>query len=183
MSLTIELRPAHEQAEFNLARWRQIMADPVIGRLPHAIETDRHGRILMSPPPGPRHANLQIKIGILLERLLPVGGQLGDCAVSTSDGIKGVDVAWLAPDRCHELSSDEPLRRAPDICVEILSPSNAVREIEEKIDLYFEAGAREVWVCDRQGQLSFHVGSRSDRRANSAICPEFPTKIPGSPGV
>src|SRR4051794_19058959 len=130
----------------------------------------------MSPPPGPRHAHFQSKIGTFLERLLPEGGQLGECAVSTSDGIKGVDVAWLAPDRRHELSGEEPVLRAPDTCVEILSPSNTVREIQDKIDLYFEAGAREVWVCDRQGRLNFHVGSRSNRRpSGTSPCRSDPT--------
>jgi Uma2 family endonuclease len=32
---------------------------------------------------------------------------------------------------------------------EILSPSNTAGEIDEKIALYFEAGAREVWICEQ----------------------------------
>mgnify|MGYP001313879954 CR=1 FL=1 len=37
---------------------------------------------------------------------------------------------------------------APEICLEILSPSNSIVEMEMKRALYFEAGAREVWECD-----------------------------------
>ena len=35
---------------------------------------------------------------------------------------------------------------APDLAVEVLSPSNTVREMEQKIDLYFGAGSRMVWI-------------------------------------
>ena len=34
------------------------------------------------------------------------------------------------------------LERAPEICVEVLSPSNSKPEMEEKRALYFEAGGK-----------------------------------------
>lgn len=47
MSLTFELCASEEQTAFNLRRWAEIQADPELQRLPHRIETDRHGRILI----------------------------------------------------------------------------------------------------------------------------------------
>jgi hypothetical protein len=47
--LTIQLHSSERQTAFNLNRWRELLADPELARLPHRIETDRHGRILMSP--------------------------------------------------------------------------------------------------------------------------------------
>jgi Uma2 family endonuclease len=38
----------------------------------------------------------------------------------------------------------DPPTLAPEICVEVLSPNNRWENIEEKIDLYLEAGAEEV---------------------------------------
>jgi len=42
----------------------------------------------------------------------------------------------------------EGCRGAPDLVVEILSPSNTAIEMERKLKLYQEAGVREYWVID-----------------------------------
>src|ERR1700686_4406678 len=140
-------------------RWHQLLADPELARLPYRVETDRHGHILMSPPPAPAHGKMQNWIGTLLEQLLPNGHVVTECPVSTPDGVKAIDVAWLAPERGQEADTETCLTRAPEICVEILSPSNTEGEIDEKIALYFEAGACEVWICERDGTLKFHFSS------------------------
>jgi Uma2 family endonuclease len=142
MSLTIQLEGSENRTAFNLRRWQELLADPELARLSYRIETDRHGHILMSPPPAPSHGKKQNRMGTLLERLLPNGHVVTECPVSTPDGVKAVDVAWLAPERGQEADNETCLARAPEICVEILSPSNTAVEIEEKIALYFEAGAR-----------------------------------------
>src|SRR5260370_24112394 len=97
MLLTIETSPSAEQMAFNLRRWNEIVADPELARLPHRIETDRHGHILMSPPPAPTHGKKQYRIGTLLERHLPEGIVITECPFSTSDGVKAIDVARLHP--------------------------------------------------------------------------------------
>ena len=42
----------------------------------------------------------------------------------------------------------EGCRGAPDLVVEILSPSNTASEMQTKFDLYRHAGVREYWVVD-----------------------------------
>ena len=42
----------------------------------------------------------------------------------------------------------EGCRGAPDLVVEILSPSNTAIEMERKLKLYRQAGVREYWVID-----------------------------------
>jgi Uma2 family endonuclease len=43
--------------------------------------------------------------------------------------------------------SGEPLlQEAPEICVEIKSPSNSLGELKEKIDAYLAVGAIEAWI-------------------------------------
>ena len=51
---------------------------------------------------------------------------------------------------------------APEICVEVFSPSNSVAEIEGKILLYFERGAQECWTCDGTGVMTFFRSDRTD---------------------
>jgi Uma2 family endonuclease len=42
----------------------------------------------------------------------------------------------------------EGCRGAPDLVIEILSPSNTAIEMERKLSLYQEAGVREYWIID-----------------------------------
>jgi Uma2 family endonuclease len=56
------------------------------------------------------------------------------------------------------------LVRAPEVCVEVFSASNTFAEIAEKIVLYFEAGAQEVWTCDQDGILEFHFAKHPEIR-------------------
>ena len=58
-----------------------------------------------------------------------------------------------------ELEVKEPLvlERAPEICVEVLSPTNSLAEMNEKRALYFEAGAHEVWICGLDGKMEFYT--------------------------
>ena len=49
-----------------------------------------------------------------------------------------------------------PFVEAPEICVEILSPSNTLAEMDEKKELYFARGCKEFWVCDSEGTMKFY---------------------------
>jgi hypothetical protein len=73
MPLIIEPCACEEQMAFNLHRWAGLQADPELQRLAYRIETDRHGRILMSPPPAPAHGNRQGRIAALLMSFLAEG--------------------------------------------------------------------------------------------------------------
>ena len=50
-----------------------------------------------------------------------------------------------------------PLPNAPEICIEVLSPSNTSAEMAGKIEAYLEAGAREVWLVQETGELEIHT--------------------------
>jgi hypothetical protein len=59
---------------------------------------------------------------------------------------------------------------------EVLSTSNTPDEIAEKIALYFETGAQEVWICDH-GILQFHFPAIPKIRPLSGMCPTFPPQF------
>lgn len=175
--LTLEL-PAHKtQTAFNLRRWAELLADRELAKVEGRIETDRHGRVIMSPPPAASHGSFQLEIGHLLHNLLSEGRVLTECPISTADGVRAADVAWASPERMKELGEQVCFPSAPDICVEVLSPDNTKAEMNEKMALYFDAGAREVWFCDRSGAMSFfRPGAALPSRA-SELCPGFPQKV------
>jgi Uma2 family endonuclease len=64
---------------------------------------------------------------------------------------------------------------APEICIEVLSPGNTRAEIDQKRVLYFAAGAREVWICDRKNKISFYGPAGLLER--SRLCPDFPSRL------
>ena len=175
-ALTIEL-PQHEaQTVFNLRRWVELLANPELAKFEGRIETDRHGHIIMSPPPAPRHGRFQAAIASLLDRLMPQGGVFTECPISTADGVKAADVAWASPECVRELGNRVCFPKSPEICVEVLSPSNTEAEIHEKMALYFDAGANEVWGCSESGAMSF-FGKGIKPMTGSQLCPEFPKQV------
>ena len=175
-TLTIEL-PEHEaQTVFNLRRWAELLADPELAKFEGRIETDRHGHIVMSPPPAPSHGSYQSEISYLLRTLMRRGRVMTECPISTADGVKAADVAWASPECMLELGDRVCFPNAPEICVEVLSPSNTGAEIQEKMKLYFDAGAKEVWVCAGSGAMSF-FGVATKPLAASGLCPDFPKQV------
>lgn len=70
------------------------------------------------------------------------------------------DVAFLCVKRGVELEVDESAAWAvvPDLAVEVISPSNLAEDVEEKLDEYFAAGVRRVWVIyPRSRKLHDHT--------------------------
>jgi Uma2 family endonuclease len=55
------------------------------------------------------------------------------------------------------------LQSAPEICVEVLSPSNSTKEIDDKRCAYLAAGALEVWIVDPVGRTIAFFGPEGAR--------------------
>ena len=85
--------------------------------------------------------------------------------------------AWASPERMGELGNRVCFPQAPEICVEVLSPSNTDAEIQEKVALYFDAGAQEVWICNLSGEMKFLAPGAAAPLQDSQLCPAFPKKI------
>jgi Uma2 family endonuclease len=174
---TAELIDSGDQTAFNLAVWEKVLADPSLAALPYRIETDRFGQIVMSPPPAPEHGEGQFGVGERLHQLLPAGHVITECPVSTRDGVKLVDVAWVSAARRQAQRGQVSFTQAPEICVEIVSPSNTRRELLEKKALYFAAGAEEVWFCQRDGRIEFFRKEAPEEPAPSVLCSAFPERL------
>jgi Uma2 family endonuclease len=168
----------HDRHAFNQAVWDKLAADPELAKLPWRIETDEHGQIIMSPPPAPSHGNLQSEVARLLGNWNPGGKVITECPISTRKGVKAADIAWCSAEIWAKAAGESCFRQAPEICVEVLSPSNTDAEIEEKKSLYFEEGAQEVWLVSEGGKVSFFERDLAiDSKPSSAICSNFPSKI------
>ncbi len=154
--------------------WSDVLADPCLQDLPYKIELNQHGAIVMTPASN-RHARQQSRIYDILNEQKTSGEMIVECAVGTAKGVRVPDVAWMSNQFVAAQGETTPFGQAPELCVEVTSPSNSQAEMEEKIELYFEQGAQEVWLCNEAGQLEFF--SPAGPLEKSAMFPDFPQTI------
>lgn len=148
-------------------RWAELCNDPGLRDLPYKIELNAYGTIEMSPT-STRHARYQASVAFDLARQLPQGTVTTQGPVATGEGVRVPDVAWASPEFVARHGDATPLPQAPEICVEVLSPSNTDAEMEMKIRAYLAAGAVEVWLITDAGvrQVFDASGARPASRYN-----------------
>lgn len=77
------------------------------------------------------------------------GAETGFLVESDPDSLVGADAAFVSNERLAAVERfDKFFLFAPDLAVEVLSPSNTAQEMDEKVALYFAAGSRLVWVVN-----------------------------------
>ncbi len=150
--------------------WEEIINDPTLQNLPFKIETNRFGQILMSPATN-KHGIVQSDVGFEIRRRLKGGVIITECSIDTSDGVKVADVAWASDDFFAEYGDVTPYPKAPELCVEVTSPSNSKEEIKHKIELYLAKGALEVWVVNQKREVTFY--SHTGQIKKSKLIPNF----------
>jgi Uma2 family endonuclease len=154
--------------------WQEVCDHPSLKDLPFKIELDENGKIIMCPVKL-YHSYFQGEIAFLLHSLLKDGKTLTESAIATSKGTKVADVAWASLAVWGIIKSQTEASIAPEICVEVLSDSNTAKEMADKRQLYFAAGAKEVWMCDEQGVMSFF--NAQQQLLHSELVPDFVLKI------
>jgi Uma2 family endonuclease len=125
-------------------RYRELCEDPRFNNVPGKIELDAWGRMVMSPPPSNYHGAMQ---SVLATRLAAPGGRsFVEASVVTDAGLFVTDVAWASADFMRVHGFETPFTQAPEICVEVVSPSNTKPELAEKRQACLTTGAQEVWL-------------------------------------
>ena len=136
-------------------QWMDVINDPCLRDLPYKIELNRWGNIEMSPASN-RHGIYQAHLSGLLLKRMAVGEVISECSVQTREGVKVPDVAWCSTGFLQRHGFETPYSEAPELCVEILSPSNSPWEMLEKVQIYLAAGAVEVWLVSEAGKIAFY---------------------------
>jgi Uma2 family endonuclease len=153
--------------------WNEVLNDPTLQDLPYKIELTEKGQLLMSPV-SKRHGMYAIRINDLLRDFLPNGSRYAESSILTSKGVRVADIAWASPEH-PETEQGDVFTTAPEICVEVISPSNAAKEIRQKVQLYLDAGALEVWTCTLEGEIRFY--SSDGEMERSGLAAEMPVRI------
>jgi len=120
----------------------------------HAVEWIS-GRAVRRASPTRKHGKLQVRFGARLDKL---GGEFGVVASGWTMHVPGEaqrtalvpDVAFVSHARMSEFTAAQASEPAiaPDIAVEILSPSDRRRDADEKVALYLRHGSLLVLEVD-----------------------------------
>jgi Uma2 family endonuclease len=112
-----------------------------------------HGQVILVPPRKHRHAEIQ---QALLELLLPFTRGKGFLTNEFPFRAPGheawqADVGFVREDRRAGIT--DYLMGAPYLVIEVLSPSNTVDEINDKMDICMANGCLSFWVVDPKRRL------------------------------
>ena len=111
----------------------------------------RHGELVPVTRAKLKHQMIQSRVRRLLEPLAPpaalVEVEVAFRALPQYE-LRVADVAYVAPERWAKADPDDYIQGAPDLVIEVLSPSNTATELYDKEKLCLNNGAKEFWVVD-----------------------------------
>jgi Uma2 family endonuclease len=114
------------------------------------------GDLLMSPV-GFTHSEICVRLVVMLSTFVERRklGVVCDSSIGYRLSPKlllSPDVSFVSNDRLARIriAPEKFLQGAPDLAVEVLSPSDTVTIIERKLDVYFEHGTEVAWLVDPQ---------------------------------
>ncbi|HEX8499497.1 MAG TPA: Uma2 family endonuclease [Pyrinomonadaceae bacterium] len=130
------------------------------------------GELRVMSPSKPLHGIICARIASKLGRFVEendlgevVGAETGFVVERDPDTVLGVDAAYISRERFSSIEDlDKFAPFAPDLAVEVLSPSNTRGEMDKKVALYFAAGSRAVWVFDPKKRTAAVYASPTDVR-------------------
>jgi Uma2 family endonuclease len=126
-----------------------------------------HGELFMSPSPVIRHQKVLLKLARASGNFLD-NQPLGEVIMAPSDvELGGGDVyqpdLYFVSHARLEILDKQGAKGAPDLVVEILSPSTAQLDRQMKREVYERAGVREIWFVDLwDEQVEIHRFPGSD---------------------
>ena len=135
--------------------------NPPEGGFPYEL---RHGELVKVAPPKFQHSRVQWQLRRLLESAAGSAGALPQYEYRIAD------VAFISRARWEGVK--DYLEGAPEIVIEVLSPSNTMTEMLDREKLCLENACQEFWAVDierRQVKISTPDGRTITYRAGQEI--------------
>src|ERR1700730_3842989 len=141
MSATTQLMTAEELLRLSDSHYRHELVKGELIAMP--LPGEEHGAVIM---------NIAIPLGYHVKKNslgVVYGAETGFQIVRNPDTVLGPDIAFVRRDRVERTGISKGYRfGAPDLVVEVISPSDNVKKVERKVQLWLSAGARMVWAVD-----------------------------------
>ena len=130
------------------------------------------GIFVKMPPPTPEHARIKARItvllGIYLEQYdtgLLLSGEVGIFTKRDPDTVRAMDAAYISYERYAQWTDGTYLSVAPEIVVEVLSPTDRWSAVNDKIEEYFAIGVELIWIIDpRRREVTVFASPASGQR-------------------
>lgn len=124
------------------------------------FERTAKGEILIMPPTGGETSNRNFEIAVQLgiwnkQNNLGKAFDSNGGFILPNGAVRAPDVSWVRRDRWDALTPQQRekfLPLCPDFVVELLSPSDSLKQLQEKMQEYIDNGARLGWLIDRKNQ-------------------------------
>ena len=145
-----------EPAPFSRESTRPVTGDELL-RMPGLNPCELvAGRVVRMTPTNPTHGRIEVNVAAALKQFVRtqnlgvvMAGEVGVFTSRNPDTVRAPDVLFLSHERdAHRRRQQGFLDVAPELTVEILSPTDRPDQVRRKLGEYFAAGVRLVWVID-----------------------------------
>lgn len=124
------------------------------------------GELVVTPAPGPPHQTVVLELGArLLAWTRQHGGRVFVAPLDvffSDDNVVEPDVLFLRPEHTGRVE-EKVVRGAPDVVVEVSSPSTRSLELVRKRELHERHGVTEYWYVDREAERIERYRLEGDR--------------------
>ncbi len=162
-----------------------------------ALESDERyelldGELILVASPNRDHQEVVMDLGFMM-RTFARENALGRVYIApfdvlfTDTDVAQPDIMFISREREHILTHAN-VQGAPDLIVEILSPSSSTRDWRDKRELYASHGVREYWIIDptnrivsilllQDGVLEIEQTHTEDDTATSTVLEDFSVSL------
>jgi Uma2 family endonuclease len=167
---------------------QRLMTAEEFSRLPGSEHKELvRGEVFESIPLSKEHGKIALAIGSLLRPWVKqgAGGQVGvESGFILSPGtstVRAPDVHYVSDGRIgSDNESSAFWTVAPDLAVEVVSPSETAQEVREKVREFLAVGTPLVWtVYPRTGEVIAHTADGLARTYSADDVLEHPDVLPG----
>ena len=129
------------------------------------------GELFMTPAPKPHHQKIVLRLARKLGDFV-ADNNLGEVFVAPVDvlldrhTVVQPDVLFISAARLS-IIGEEAIEGAPDLVVEVLSPSTFYKDLRKKMTAYSQFGVQEYWIVDPETQ-TIEIYARHDDKLQLA---------------
>lgn len=144
-----------------------------------------HGELVFVSGPKYRHWDIQDRLLDLLKPLAKGHGRVGaefGFRPRPEHEFWQADVAFISAKRLAAVDPNDNLYGAPDIVIEVISPSNTIAQMEDRKSICLENGGLEFWVVDPK-RRTVKITKRDSNLVKYSAGDEIPLPLLGGAKV
>ncbi len=120
------------------------------------LETDCKGNLISMPPTGSETGdrNLELAFQVKLWNKQSKSGKVFDSSTGfklSNDAVRSPDVSWVKIEKWNSLTKEQKRKFAPidpDFVIELMSPTDDLDELQDKMEEYMNCGVRLGWLIN-----------------------------------